>query len=158
MKSKLSYKSVIFVALAIATFILPIYLFINRVEAFGKHHNLIFLFVALLILLACFWLILGTIKRVIWIEINDQEITVKSILQDEKKFRFKDFDGFETTIESSKGGNYEVLFLMKNKCSLIHISEFHLSNYKELKSNIESKINYLGFIPFSFFTDWKRYK
>ncbi len=75
-----------------------------------------------------------------------------------KKIALKDFDGFETTIETSRGGSYEVLYLMKNKKSLVHISEFQIANYKELKNHIETKLKNLGLFPFSLFTDWKRYK
>jgi hypothetical protein len=157
-KSQFSFRTFIFVALTIATFVLPIYLFINRVEAFGENYNLKFLFVSSLMLFTCFWLILGTVRRVLWLKINNQEIILKNILLSERKFSFTEFDGYETTIETSRGGSYEVLYLMKNKKSLIHISEFHLANYKELKSNIDKKLNNLGLIPFSFITDWKRYK
>jgi len=157
-KSQFSFRSFIFVALTITTFFLPIYLFINRVEAFGENYNLKFLFVSSLMLFTCFWLILGTVRRVLWLKINDEEIIFKNVLLSERRFTFKDFDGFETTIETSRGGSYEVLYLIKNKKSLIHISEFHLANYKELKSHIETKLNDLGLIPFSFITDWRRYK
>ena len=155
-KSRFSYRTYLFVAITIATFLLPIYLFFNRVEAFGDNYNLKFLFVSSLMLFSYFWFVLGTIKRVIKIKINDQEITTKNIFLTEKQMQLKDFDGFETTLETSKSGNYEVLYLMKNKKSLIHISEFYLSNYKELKSLIEKKTNNLGHFNFSFFSDWKR--
>ncbi|MGO4822029.1 MULTISPECIES: hypothetical protein [unclassified Flavobacterium] len=157
-KSQFSFRTFFFVALTIATFVLPIYLFVNRVEAFGENYNLKFLFVSSIMLFTFFWLILGTVRRVLLLKINDQEIIIKNILLSERKFSFTEFDGFETTIETSRSGSYEVLYLMKNKKSLIHISEFHLANYKELKSSIEKKLNNLGLIPFSFITDWKRYK
>jgi hypothetical protein len=157
-KSQFSFRTYIFVALTITTFLLPIYLFINRIEAFGENYNLKFLFVSSLMLFACFWLILGTYRRVLWLKINEEEIIFKNILLSEKKIALKDFDGFETTIETSRGGSYEVLYLMKNKKSLVHISEFQLANYKELKNHIETKLKNLGLTPFSLFTDWKRYK
>lgn len=157
-KSQFSFRTYIFVAMTITTFFLLIYLFINRAEAFGKNYNLKFLFVSSLMLFACFWLVLGTFRRVIRLKINDKEIIFKNILLSEKKIALKDFDGFEITIETSKGGSYEVLYLMKDEKSLVHISEFHLANYKELKNHIETKLKNLGFISFSFFSDWKRYK
>ena len=158
MKSKLSYRAYFFVGLIIPTLILPIYLFFNRKEAFGENYNIKFLFVCSLMLITCFWLFVGTLRRVISLDLSNREITVKNILQSEKKIRLGDLDGFETTIETSKSGNYEVLFLVKNNKTLVHISEFHLSNYKEIKSEIETKLKNLGFVPFSFFSDWKRYK
>ena len=144
--------------MTIITFLLPIYLFVNRIEAFGENYNLKFLFISSLMLFACIWFILGTFRRVIFLKISDQEIIFKTFLLSEKKIALNDFDGFETTRETSRGGSYEVLYLMKNQKSLIHISEFHLANYKELKSDIEKKLNNLGLVPFSFITDWKRYK
>ena len=158
MKSKFSYRAYFFVGLIIPTLILPIYLFFNRKEAFGENYNIKFLFVGSLMLITCFWLFVGTLRRVISLDLSNREITVKNILQSEKKIRLGDLDGFETTIETSKSGNYEVLFLVKNNKTLVHISEFHLSNYKEIKSEIETKLKNLGFVPFSFFSDWKRYK
>lgn len=157
-KSRFSLKTFIFITLTIFSFFLPIYLFINRIEAFGKNYNLKFLFVSSLMLFSSFWLILGTIKRVLSIKINDQEIIIRKLLFIEIKIRLDSFDGFETTIETSKSGRYEVIYLMKNKKSLVHISEFHLANYRELKSSIEKKVKNLGDAPFSFFSDWKRYR
>ncbi len=157
-KSQFSFRTFIYVAMTIITFLLPIYLFVNRIEAFGENYNLKFLFISSLMLFACFWFILETFRRVIFLKISDQDIIFKTFLLSEKKIALKDFDGFETSIETSRGGNYEVLYLMKNQKSLIHISEFHLANYKELKSDIEKKLDNLGLVPFSFITDWKRYK
>ena len=157
-KSQFSFRIFFYVSMGIITFVSPIYLFINRVEAFGENYNLKFLFVSSLMLFICFWIVLGTFRRIVRLQISDKEIRLKNIFLSERKFTFSDFDGYQTTIETSKSGNYEVMYLMKNEKSVIHISEFHLSNYKELKSNIDKKINNLGLIPFSFTTDWKRYR
>ncbi|HEU4789413.1 MAG TPA: hypothetical protein VFS71_06995 [Flavobacterium sp.] len=157
-KSQFSFRTFISVPFTITIFFFPIYLFINRVEAFGENYNLKFIFISSLILFVCFWLILGTVRRVLWIKINDEEIIFKNIFLSERKFALKEFDGFETTVEISRGGSHKVLYLMKNKKSLVHISEYYLANYKELKSHIETRMNNLGFVPFSLLTDWKRYK
>lgn len=109
-------------------------------------------------LFTCFWLFVGTLRRVISFRLSNHEIIVKNIFQSERKIKLEDLDGFETTIETSKSGNYEVLYLVKNNKSLVHISEFHLANYKEIKVEIESKLKYIGFVPFNLFSDWKRYK
>jgi hypothetical protein len=157
-KSQFSFRTFISVALTITTFFFPIYLFINRVEAFGENYNSKFIFVSSCMLFPCFLFTLAAIRRVLWIKINDEEIIFKNILLSERKFALKEFDGFETTLETSRSGNYEVLYLIKNKKSLVHLSEFYLANYKELKSHIETKMNNLGFVPFSLLADWKRYK
>ncbi|MCK6608238.1 MAG: hypothetical protein L6Q46_08035 [Flavobacterium sp.] len=155
-KSKFSYRTYIQASLTIITLILPIYLFFNRIKAFGDNYNIKFLFVSSLILFSCIWLILGIIKRAVIIYINDKEIIIKNILS-EKHININDFDGFETTSENSKYGSYEVIYLIKDNKSIIHLSEFHISNYREIKSFIEGKINNLGYFPFSFLSDWKRY-
>ena len=103
------------------------------------------------------WTKLGIIKRINRISISDKEITLKKTLLSEKHFDLKDFNGFETTLERSKYKSYEVLYLIKDKKSVIHISELHISNYKEIKKSIEKKLINLGYSPFSFFSDWKRY-
>lgn len=156
-KSEFSYRTYIQVALTTIALLFPIYLFFNRIEAFGDNYNLKFLFVSSLMLLSGIWLVLGIIKRAIIINISDQEVILKNIFLSEKHINIKDFDGFETTSENSKYGSYEVIYLVKNKKSVIHLSEFHLSNYREIKKLIEGKINNLGDFPFSFLTDWKRY-
>lgn len=156
-KSKFSYRTYIQVAISIIALFFPIYLFFNRIEAFGDNYNLKFLFVSFLMLLSGVWSILGVIKRAIIIKINDQEIILKNIFLSEKQINIKDFDGFETTTENSRYRSYEVLYLVKDKKSVIHLSEFHLSNYREIKKSIEGKINNLGYFPFSFLTDWRRY-
>jgi hypothetical protein len=155
--SRFSIKTYLFVVIPFVTFIFPIYLFFNRFEAFGNHHNQKFLFIASLFWLTCFYSILGIIKRVVTIKITDQEITTKNIFRSKKHIKLKDFDGYETTSEISRGGSYEVVYLMKNQKSLIHISEFHLSNYNELKSLVQKNINNLGYSSFNFLSDWKRY-
>ncbi len=157
-KSKFSFRTYFFVAMTIITFFLPIYLFINRAETFGESYNMKFLFVSSFMIFFCIWTILQTFRRVLWLKINNEEIIFKNILLSEKKIALKDFDGFEITIEKSKGGSYEVLYLMKNKKSLVHISEFHIANYEELKNHIEAKLNNFGLITFNIFSDWKRYK
>ena len=158
MKSKLSYRTFASILLIVPTGLLPIYLFLNREEAFGKDYNLKFTFIGSLFLVTCFWLVLWNLRRAISIEITEKQIIVKNCLRAEIELKFDDLDGFETTIETSKGGSYEVLYLIKNQKTLAHISEFHLSNYKQLKSNINGKLKNLGFVPFSFLSDWKRYK
>ena len=157
-KSEFSFRTFIFIAMTITTLLLPIYLFVNRVESFGENYNFKFFFVSTLMIFSCFWLILGMIHRVLCLKLNDQEIVFKNIFLSERKFTFKDFDGFEITTETSKAGSYEVLYLIKNKKSLVHISEFHLANYKELKNHIEINLKNLGYIPHSLINNWKRYK
>ena len=155
--SRFSIKTYLFVVIPFVTFIFPIYLFFNRIEAFGIHHNSKFLFVASLLWLTCFYSILGIIKRVVTIKITDQEITTKNIFRSKKHIKLKDFDGYQISSEISRGGSYEVVYLMKDNKCLIHISEFHLSNYKELKNLIQKNVNNLGYSSFNFFSHWKRY-
>lgn len=157
MKSKFSYRTYIFVGMIIPFTILPIHLFFNRIEAFGPHYNFKFLFVGTLSVLASLYLILGTISRVVFFKMTNEEVIVKKMVQPELRIKLEDLDGYETTIETSRGGNYEVIYLMKNRKSLVHISEFHIANYKELKNEIEKNLKNLGYKQFSFFSDWKRY-
>lgn len=88
-KYQFSFRTFIYVAMTITPFLLPIYLFINRVEAFGENYNLKFLFVSSLMLFTCFWFILGTFRRVLWLKINDEEIIFKNIFLSEKKLHLK---------------------------------------------------------------------
>ena len=125
-QSRFSYRTYIHITLAVITLIYPFYLFFNRKETFGNHYNLKFIFVSSLMLLSCLWLILGIIKRINRISIGDKEITLKNIILSEKHFDLKDFNGFETTLERSKYKSYEVLYLIKDHKSVVHISELHI--------------------------------
>jgi hypothetical protein len=155
--SRFSIKAYLFVVIPFVTLTLPIYLFFNRLEAFGNHHNSKFLFVASLMWIACFYSILDLIKRIVIIKVSHQEIKTQNIFSSKKQIDLKDLDGYQISSEISRAGSYEVLYLMKDKKCIIHISEFHLSNYNELKSFIQQNVNNLGYSSFNFFSHWKRY-
>ena len=72
-----------------------------------------------------------------------------------KEFSWGEFDGFETTVASSKYGDYEYLYLIKAGRREIIISEFYHSNYFELKNFIEKKVMNLGYKPINLIAVFK---
>ena len=67
-----------------------------------------------------------------------------------------DFNGFKTSVLSSKNGRYEYLYLIIDGKKVIKISEFYHSNYKQLKSTlIQLGVKNLGVEWWSFLQETK---
>ncbi|MBW1658810.1 hypothetical protein [Flavobacterium quisquiliarum] len=157
MKSKFSYRTYLYVIFTIFSIAVAISLFINSKETFGEDVVMKLFFIGSLLLFTNLFLISGLIKRVISVTLSEQEINIKNFLFKERKIFFTDLDGFETTIETSRAGDYEVLLLIKDKKIILQLSQFHISNYFELKDFIKTKTTDLGFIPSNILNDLKRY-
>ena len=72
-----------------------------------------------------------------------------------KEYDFKYFDGFKTSIITSKGQQFEYLYLMKEENKIIKISETYHKNYEELKHEISKHAKDLGFENFSYLDELK---
>jgi hypothetical protein len=57
---------------------------------------------------------------VLWI--NNQEIRITNILFSKNKIKINTFMVLKLQSETSNAGSYEVMYLIKNKKSLVHIS------------------------------------
>ncbi len=158
MQSNLSYRAYVYAGMAVVMLFSPIYLFFNRVEAFGNDYDFKFLLVGSPMLLVSVRLLLGTWRRLIKVTLSNGDITVANIADVVTKISLSELDGFETTFETSRGGRYEVLYLMKGKKSVVHLSQFHLANYVEIKKFITPKLKDLGYGKFSLFGSLKRYR
>jgi hypothetical protein len=157
-KSKLTFWNLLIPVLCVAIPILPFLLFLDKDNNFAlENFKIPYVFVVVLLLLS--WLlVIGIIrKRIIVLTITQTRISVKNYVGHHEEYNFKDFDGFETTLENSKSRTYEALFLMRDKKSIIHISQFHIENYFEIKEIIEANSTNLGFVKSNAFTSWKRF-
>ncbi|NBL65427.1 hypothetical protein GV828_09475 [Flavobacterium sp. NST-5] len=150
MKSKLSLRAYIMGFCSFPLLVSLIFLFFNRKSAFSNHYNLKFLFIGILGFLAFMYILIATYKRAILIEILDKHISVKNIFSKFAHYDFEEFDGFQTVIETSKGGSFEVLYLIIKNRRVVPISEFHQKNYHQLKIEIANKVKNLGEVPFNF--------
>jgi len=74
------------------------------------------------------------------------------------KFKFIDWKSLDysfVTIESNRNGNYEVIYLVKNKKLIFKISEFNYKNYIEIKKCISLHIEDKEYIELGFFQTFK---
>lgn len=118
-----------------------------------------FLVACLFFLFTWTWFFFGELRtKVIAVEINSHEITVRRYLglSFKKTFPIDAFDGYKTSILSSKSGSYEYLYLIANGKRVIKLSEFYHENYKELKRIlVNRRFKNLGFESFSYLNELK---
>ena len=74
----------------------------------------------------------------------------------QKVFELKKLDGFNISIQPSKSGSYEYIFILQEGKRIASISEFYHSNYTEIKSSIEKKIKNLGQTEYKFKHEYKQ--
>lgn len=91
------------------------------------------------------------------IEIQDEKIIVREYfgLGKNKVFKLKDLKGFNVSIQPSKSGYYEYIFILIEGKRIASISEFYHRNYKAMKFTIEKEIKYLGVTEYSFKYEYK---
>lgn len=111
---------------------------------------------AVLLLFTWIWLVFGELRtKVIEVTIDNNTIEKRNYLGLNQKYNFKDFDGFQTSILTSKGETFECLYLVKDSQKIIKISEAYHKNYDELKNLIGVKSKELGEIKFSYIDELK---
>ncbi len=91
------------------------------------------------------------------IEIQNEKIIVREYfgLGKNKVFKLKDLEGFNVSIQPSKSGTYEYIFILSKGKRIASISEFYHRNYTTMKSEIEKKIKYLGQTEYKFKYEYK---
>src|SRR5690606_32712707 len=157
MKSKFTIKSYLTVILLIAVIIIMIKIiptFFN--DSYYDDKLFPKFFVPSIIILTFLFLIGDLRTKVLILKIDKEYIEIKRFFGLKKEiYKFSEFKGWKNSVQTSKGGTYEFLYLYKNEKKIIKISEFHHSNYFLLKNEIEAKIEYLGYEPFSFIDEFK---
>ncbi len=111
-----------------------------------------------LLLFLMVWLLFGEIRtKLIKIKIENNSITVKNFigLGIEKKYYFREFDGYKISILPSEYQDFEYLYLFAEQRKVIKISQFYHSNYAELKQSIIRKTKNLGTAHFNFVAEVK---
>jgi hypothetical protein len=107
----------------------------------------------LLLTFTILWLFFGEFRtKMIKVVLNDDHLLIKQFggLSTAKFFLYKGLDGFKTSILSSRGGDNEYLYFIKGNKKVGKISDFYHKNYLELKTEISSKLDNLGFEKFSY--------
>lgn len=107
----------------------------------------------LLLTFTILWLFFGEFRtKMIKVVLNDDHLLIRTFggLSTAKKYLYKDLDGFKTSILRSRAGDNEYLYLIKDNKKVGKISDFYHKNYLELKTEISSKLDDLGFEKFSY--------
>ena len=107
----------------------------------------------LLLTFTILWLFFGEFRtKMIKVVLNNDHLLIKTFggLSPPKKYLYKDLDGFKTSILRSRGGENEYLYFIKDTKKVGKISNFYHKNYLELKKEISTKLNALGFEKFSY--------
>jgi hypothetical protein len=101
------------------------------------------IFVLFLIIIIISWIRYAFIVK---IDKKERSIYFKNIVTQQTSFyKFDDFESYIDTYPiTAKGGNYKVLYLLKNKKAEKIITGFYYVNIDELQDAISS-IKYLGF-------------
>ncbi|MFC5683828.1 hypothetical protein ACYE2N_01675 [Flavobacterium sp. MAHUQ-51] len=114
------------------------------------------IYMAILFFFTWIWLVFGELRtKIIQVTIQNNQIEKTNYLGLNRKFIFKDFDGYQTSILTSKGQNYEYLYFVKDDVKIIKISEAYHKNYSDLKDIISAKLKDLGEIQFSYIDELK---
>ena len=114
------------------------------------------IYTGFIFIITILWLVCGELKqKMIIIEIKNNHISKRNYLGQFNEFNFKDFEGYETSIISSKNGKFEYLYLIKDGQKKIKISEQYHRNYVELKTAIGERTPFLRDINFSIWQEFK---
>ncbi len=114
--------------------------------------------VSALFIFTWIWAVFGELRtKAVTVIIDGEDIKVRIFggLSAEMHFRLDEFDGFKTTILSSRQGDYEYLYLIKKNKKIIKLSQFYHRNYEQLKQLISLKTKDLGFEKFSYRREFK---
>ncbi len=109
-----------------------------------------------LFLYTLIFLVFGELRnKIIKISLHNNEIEKKNYLGLKRKYNYKDFDGYQTSILTSKGQNYEYLYFIKDNKKEIKLSEFYHKNYFDLKNEISIHLKFLGEVKSSLIDETK---
>ena len=105
-----------------------------------------------LLLFVLVWAFFGELRtKAILIIIDKKNIDVKTYLGlgKTRQYYTDEFDGYCTSILSSRVSKYEYLYLMKDDKKCVKISSFYHRNYDELKGYLAENLSFIGEHPYS---------
>lgn len=152
MKSKFTFISVFSVSLimlvCIAFFIAMLIFSFLQIIPFT-----LFLIFLLPISFMITWLFWGEFRtKLITAELGIDYISIKKFggLGKEEKYFYNEFDGFKISVLPAANNAYEYLYIIKGNNKIIKLSSFYHKNYNDLKTEIKSKLKYLGYEDFNY--------
>ena len=156
LKSKFKFRALLIPILIIALTSVSAYIITENWPIEINELRWIEIYMTVLFLFTWVWLVFGELRtKVIEVTIDNNYIEKRNYLGFSRKYNFKDFNGFQTSILTSKGESFEYLYLVKDNRKIIKISEAYHKNYSELKNRILRNSNDLGEIKFSYIDEVK---
>ncbi|WP_276378611.1 hypothetical protein [Flavobacterium sp. H4147] len=145
MKSKFKLRTLLIPFLIVMFTFISIFILIKSLPIKIEELRWIDIYMALLVVFTWIWLVFGEFRtKVIEVSLNNTEIEKKNYLGLKQKYKYKDFDGYQTSILTSKGQSFEYLYLIKNNQKIVKISEYYHKNYYDLKNEISIDLKNLG--------------
>jgi hypothetical protein len=156
LKSKFKLRAILIPILIIALTTISIYIIIENLPMKIEQIRWIDLYMSVLFLFTWIWLVFGELRtQIIEVTIQNNQVEKKNYLGFKQKYDFRDFNGFQTSIISSKSGRFEYLYFIKDDRKIIKISEAYHKNYFDLKEKISVHLKDLGEIQFSYIDEFK---
>lgn len=156
LKSKFKFRALLIPVLIVAITSISAYIITENWPIQIEGLRWVEIYMTVLFLFTWVWLVFGELRtKIIEVTIENNTIEKRNYLGLNQKYNFKDFDGFQISIITSKGESFEYLYLVKDSQKIIKISEAYHKNYTELKNRIEAKSKELGEIKFSYIDELK---
>jgi len=156
MKSKFKLRTILIPFLILALTFTSIFILITNLPIKITQLRWIDIYMSFLFLFIWIWLLFGEFRtKVIEVSLYKTEIEKKNFLGLKRKYTYRDFDGYQTSILTSKGQSFEYLYLIKNNQKIVKISEAYHKNYYDLKNEISIHLKGLGELKFSYIDELK---
>lgn len=137
MKSKLTYKAFLFPFLAISLIIVSAKIIIDNYPIDILNLRWIDYFMTILFSVTLVWLIkFETLRKLIFIEMVDNQIVLQNIFLTKTKISPDDIIGFKMRIQSTRLGNFEETIISTKVDKKIILSEFFIDNYIDIKKKV----------------------
>ena len=106
---------------------------------------------------ATVWLFFGELRnKMIKFRFDNDFIIINKFagFYKDEVYKLAETQGFIISDLPSNNGNYEYLYIIKDKKKIVKLSEYYHANYDELKEEIQNMLNYLGREEFSYIDDF----
>lgn len=156
MKSKFTIRTLLIPILIIAFTAVSIFILITNLPIKIENIRWIDVYMSFLFLFLWILLVFGELRtKIITVSLLKNHIEKKNYFGLKRKYNYADFDGYQTSILTSKGGSFEYLYFIKDDQKNIKLSEYYHKNYFDLKNEIATHLKNLGDIEFSYIDELK---
>jgi len=156
LKSKLKLRAFLIIFLTIFLTTVLIYILSDNLPIKFEDIRWFDVYMSILFFFTWTWLVFGELRtQIIELTIQNNQVTKKNLLGLKREFKIKEFEGYQTSLISSRSGRFEYLYFIKDDKKIIKISEAYHKNYSELKKTISTELKDLGDIQFSYIDEFK---